>query len=278
MRPAPIAKLVTFGALLAIAPLAAGVTYSDGDFDPLNWQSAFSANYGNGGSFTAVQAAGGNPGTKYRVHHDLNDADPGEDSGLAALHTLTAFTHDPATDGPIHFVNASIDVDKISGSQRVRIAVIQDATIYVSISSFTIGSLPLSGWNTAPLAGLDVENFAERFPDLSYDVNSHPDFSASGAPITFGFETSNSTGTGFGGYTTTADFDNFIISVVAPPPCPGDIDGDDDTDVFDFALFAPAFGASLGDAEFNPNADLNADDTIDVFDFAILAPDFGCTP
>ena len=28
----------------------------------------------------------------------------------------------------------------------------------------------------------------------------------------------------------------------APPACPGDLDGDDDTDVFDFAIFAPDFG------------------------------------
>lgn len=58
--------------------------------------------------------------------------------------------------------------------------------------------------------------------------------------------------------------------------CPGDIDGDGDTDVFDFGLLAPAFATSLSDAEFLPAADLNGDNAIDVFDFGLLAPDLGC--
>ena len=259
----------------ALAPVALAQTYSDGDFDPLDWQSAFSANYGNGGSFTAAQAAGGNPGTKYRVHHDLNNAPSGEDSGLAVAH-VSSLTHDPATDGPINAINAAMHVDKIDQSQRVRIVIIQDATTYVSQDSFTVGSLPLSGWNVATLPGLDEQNFAERFADLTVDTGSNPDFSATGSPMTFGFETSNSTGVGFGGYTTTADFDNFTITIVAPPSCPGDLDGDTDTDVLDFALFVGAFGSSLGDPEFLPEADLDGSDSIDVLDFSLFVADFGC--
>jgi hypothetical protein len=65
-------------------------------------------------------------------------------------------------------------------------------------------------------------------------------------------------------------------SGVCTPACPGDIDGDGDTDVFDFADLTAAFGTSLGDPGYNPDADLTGDDTVDVFDFGELTSDFGC--
>ncbi len=69
----------------------------------------------------------------------------------------------------------------------------------------------------------------------------------------------------------------FWAAIAPPPPtCPGDLDADNDTDVFDFNLFAPAFGTSLGEPGFLPAADLDDNNTIDVFDFNIFAPDFGC--
>lgn len=67
-----------------------------------------------------------------------------------------------------------------------------------------------------------------------------------------------------------------VSCVEAPPQCVGDMDGDDDVDVFDFTEFANAFGSFLGDANYNPAADLDADDDVDVLDFGIFSPDFGC--
>lgn len=60
----------------------------------------------------------------------------------------------------------------------------------------------------------------------------------------------------------------------APPACPGDIDADGDTDVFDFGEFAVHFGASV---PFNEDGDLDGDGQVTVFDFGIFAIDFGCT-
>jgi hypothetical protein len=58
-------------------------------------------------------------------------------------------------------------------------------------------------------------------------------------------------------------------------PCVGDIDGDGDTDVFDFGIFAPNFGAT-GLPPFT-GGDLDGDGDVDVFDFGFFAPDFGCS-
>jgi hypothetical protein len=68
------------------------------------------------------------------------------------------------------------------------------------------------------------------------------------------------------------DLDHLCIT----RPCPGDVNGDDRVDIFDFAELADAFGQRLGERRFNPGADLTHDGVIDVFDFAELADDFGC--
>ena len=68
----------------------------------------------------------------------------------------------------------------------------------------------------------------------------------------------------------------FQFTLVPPPGCVGDINDDGATDVFDFALFGPAFGSSTGDAAYLLEADLDANGVIDVFDFALFGPDFGC--
>ncbi len=61
----------------------------------------------------------------------------------------------------------------------------------------------------------------------------------------------------------------------APAPgCSGDVDGDGDTDVFDFAELAASFGAGPGATR--EMGDLTGDGHVDVFDFAELAADFGC--
>ncbi len=60
--------------------------------------------------------------------------------------------------------------------------------------------------------------------------------------------------------------------------CPGDVNGDDVVDVFDFADLASGFGAAP-DAT-RAQGDLNADGVVDVFDFSDLASLFGtaCAP
>jgi hypothetical protein len=56
--------------------------------------------------------------------------------------------------------------------------------------------------------------------------------------------------------------------------CRADLDGDDDTDIFDFAILADTFGAT-GLEPFT-GGDINGDGNVDTFDFADLASDFGC--
>lgn len=69
--------------------------------------------------------------------------------------------------------------------------------------------------------------------------------------------------------------DEYFIGVQSPPPaCPGDVNADGATDIFDFGQLATYFGTPSGATR--EQGDLNADGAVNVFDFSIFAADFGC--
>lgn len=75
---------------------------------------------------------------------------------------------------------------------------------------------------------------------------------------------------------TTSDQILLVLMEIPDPPCNADIDGDFDTDIFDFGIFARAFGAT-GLPPFT-GGDLDGNGTVDIFDFGEFATDFGCNP
>ncbi len=58
--------------------------------------------------------------------------------------------------------------------------------------------------------------------------------------------------------------------------CPGDLDGDGDTDLSDLAALLSAYGSFEGDPDYNPAADLDEDGDVDLPDLAALLADYGC--
>jgi len=55
----------------------------------------------------------------------------------------------------------------------------------------------------------------------------------------------------------------------------GDFNGDGNINIFDFVLFAVAYGSELGDDNFNPVGDFDDDGDIDIFDFVLFAAAYG---
>jgi len=55
----------------------------------------------------------------------------------------------------------------------------------------------------------------------------------------------------------------------------GDFDGDGDIDIFDFVLFAAAYGSELGDDNYNAIGDFDNNDCIDIIDFVQFASVYG---
>ena len=67
----------------------------------------------------------------------------------------------------------------------------------------------------------------------------------------------------------------YVGPAAAPAPaCPGDVNGDGQTDVSDFFILGGNFGTTSGATR--ADGDLNGDGAVDVSDFFILGGDFGC--
>lgn len=58
--------------------------------------------------------------------------------------------------------------------------------------------------------------------------------------------------------------------------CPGDVDGDGDTDLSDLATLLGAYGTTAGDPDYEPAADFDDDGDVDLTDLASLLGDYGC--
>jgi hypothetical protein len=206
-------------AIFLIGPVteAAGVEFADSTFADADWQTTqFFTGPGTGGG-TAIQDAAGNPGPSRRVTHTFFG--PGANA-IVVRHLLSAATHDPSVGGPIEGVSFSIDfmnVATFGAGQRFNLAVSQDGKFYIAVATGTALTGTAAGWHGHLSSVLDAEDFFEQNTDGSV-TGDHPDFSANGAPITFGFSTSNNIGAG----TLIVLYDNYsVFADAVPVPVPG---------------------------------------------------------
>ncbi len=79
---------------------------------------------------------------------------------------------------------------------------------------------PGGTWTPHVLNGLTSADFGlvNVTPTTVVDSTQHPDFTASGGPIQFGFFRANGTGLNGEGYTLAAGIDNWQITLAAAPP------------------------------------------------------------
>jgi len=73
-----------------------------------------------------------------------------------------------------------------------------------------------------------------------------------------------------GGTITCTKTDGYFINKLF-----GDFDGDGDVDPDDFNIFAGAYGTSVGDPAYNPEADFDNDGDVDPDDFNVFAGNYG---
>lgn len=69
---------------------------------------------------------------------------------------------------------------------------------------------------------------------------------------------------------TAGDVTGLVFNMVN-----GDADGDNEVGIGDYAVISSAYGTSLGDPSWDPNADLNGDESVDIADYAILSSRYG---
>lgn len=195
------------GFLVLIAttcPAHADVTFSDTEFTPANWGFE-SVVLGPGGTSTPSQVAGGNPGQARQVVNSINAGGGASVFGLSRYGTTTPTRYEPATQGAITSIDWSIDSKWLSGfggqGQSISLGAKQGLVVYYADYDITGSS---GAWTTHGAVNL----LASSFQPLT--AGAPIDFSATGAPIRFGFLVGNS---GDFAYTNTVVYDNFSITI-----------------------------------------------------------------
>jgi hypothetical protein len=224
-RPSPrfLRGTIVFSALVLLVPShAAAQTVSDSTFLDANWTGTqFVA--GNGGTSTGIQvAAGGNPGSYRNVTDALNAAPVGSQTIVLSTHIYTPFTYDPSVAGAIGSLSYAEDAACTAGcfgqGQSTGPALTQGGNLYI-LSSSSVITGPGLAWLPHPLNSLTAADFGlvNVTPTTLFDNTQHPNFSAGGAPIQFGFFRANGTGVNGGAYTLAAGIDNWQITLAAAP-------------------------------------------------------------
>ncbi|MFI4953637.1 MAG: hypothetical protein ACHP7M_10905 [Burkholderiales bacterium] len=212
---------------IALSSPATAQTASDSTFLDTDWALTQFTTPGGGTSTGGQVLAGGNPGAFREITDALNAAGPGLNGVVLSTSIYTPFTYDPSVSGAITSLSYSEDAACTSGcfgqGQSTGPAVLQGGNLYI-LSSSSVITGPSLAWTNHPLSGLAAADFglANVAADGSslFDNTQHPDFSAGGAPIQFGFFRANGTSLGGGGYTLAAGIDNWQVTIGAGPPPP----------------------------------------------------------
>lgn len=184
----------------------ANVQFFDSTFNDTDWQSEAIAS-GNGGTIVVQQRnATGDVGSFRTITNTVHSASKGVNSNVMGLHWQVGATYDPQTQGAITAINYSEDAILIQGfgeGQAAGLALRQDQQVYLPVSRLIT---PEPSWTHKELADLQAQDFIAMGT-----TDQHPDFSATGAPIQFGFFRANTTTNAE--YSITSGIDNWSVSI-----------------------------------------------------------------
>lgn len=200
----------------------AAVVFSDQIFLDSNWTTQVIPRGPDGtSSGSAMQVlAGGNLGPFRQTTSERDPDTAGLDNSVGVWSFFNT-SYDPSTLGAITSIDTTIDYKQFNlGSLgSINAAVMQGGTVYLSFERFIT---PVSDWTSIDTltdgdwTGLVQNSFFD--PD---NISSRPDFSSSGAPISFGWVYIISTPSE-NPVSRTTGFDNWSVTInqVAPIPIP----------------------------------------------------------
>ncbi len=194
LRSLPSLALLAITAVSAQAAVViADTNMFDADYTGLTLFNALNAS----SPASAFSASGGNTG-----NHRVLTATLGS-PGFAYVSERNTITYDPSSSGAITNISFTIDAYSIPAGAQIGFLVHQNGGTYYHVGhysvtgSYTADSLPVTS----------VSQF-----NLNFVSGNNPDFSASGAPIQFGYfmSISNFSATGA---TPAVHLDNFCVAV-----------------------------------------------------------------
>ena len=196
------AFVVAITALLIQAPSAGQtpVSFADNDFGS-GWMSMEVRCDGSFCSFSAERpSSGGNPGAFRQVTESFDEL-------IIVSHWNDRFTYDPRTEGAISALDYSFDLLRVTALGTANWPLlVQDGNHYITGTSES--NINDSNWTNHARSGLDPSAFVRIFGPGP----ARPDFSPSGAPLSFGYATSNtSTGPTL---TTVSGIDNWSVTII----------------------------------------------------------------
>lgn len=155
----------------------------------------------------------GNPREFWQVSQNFGPANLFSAAELGAFSYDQRHTWDPSYQGAITTIDITLDVQLIDDLDGLGISVapalVQDGIVYIGTPQVVT---TLSVWSNLNFTGLVATDFSNQ--------GSHPDFSATANPLTFGFYSSNDT-TGAAASSTIAGYDNLFISINEVAATPG---------------------------------------------------------
>lgn len=176
-------------AVTAVAP----VVYADGEFAAGDWQAR--ATFDPAGATlawaTSHPASGGNPGAYLALSYTL----PAPGGRLRVFHSSAKAIYDPAHQGALYVIDFAIDCTRISweGSgqtPRAWLAMVQGGRRYaVPEPAIEVTTTCIGFWQgVSTMRSVGAADFVLVDGPACAAGSACPDFSASGAPIQFGFE------------------------------------------------------------------------------------------
>jgi hypothetical protein len=167
-------------AVLAASSAHADVTMSDGEFNVVNWALTVTAATNGATQTTSRLTIGGNPDAYRRTVHVMT-----ANSSITVAHVYQGASYDPAVDGPIYAID--YDEDQIQETPPFPGAFISATPLLQQGGVFYYGpdiTFVNTVWLQAVRSGLVATDFTSG-------TNTHPDFSANGGVIRFGYARSN---------------------------------------------------------------------------------------
>jgi hypothetical protein len=214
---------------LSAVPAFADSIFTDSTFNLANYTTTTPFTSDSSVSLTSGQCAScGNPGLGLQLVGSVNGSSPNI-NGTGASDILLVndtFSYNPATQGAITSISASVDKDltaSYSGSisnpigNTFRPLIEQDGIYYLAAIPGPGVTGTTSGYNTISQSGLVAANFVEFDPATDTFLTGNPNFD--GDSMFFGL------GQVFGvpenpgvPASLTADYDNLSLTVSAPEP------------------------------------------------------------
>lgn len=205
--------VATGGVVLLVSPLP-GVVFQDADFPVSNWTVTATAQPAdNGPTHTETQAAdGGNPDAYRSIAYQMTTGP----SSLRLDHFAVAATYEPATQGAIYTIDLALECSRRSFSSGLIFTGLTQSPLFEQAGRTYqprnwLGSCQLA-WSGMRVWSLKADEFVLAGPPCGASEKC-PDFSATAAPLRFGFVTNLGLATGSASGSVVQGIDNWKVTV-----------------------------------------------------------------